>query len=146
MDLISPKQEQYNKYFVELDYKKLDDWKFKAEAHRIKIKKENYKINLLKINRKRTQMYKESDNLTQDLSTNTLLDKKIEKSLVENYFEYPTYCIGQLINKFNIENSDFVILGTATLIGPNLLLTSASNILRTELGNYTNIIFYYQKL
>jgi len=121
---------------VDLDIKKVNSWQYKGDSKTIKIN-ETFKFNIINIKKNKIVINPDSDNLFTDklmyFKDSEMLEKKQEKILIENFLVYPTCCFGQIFTSFKKDNKFEYIIGTGTLIGPNVVLTSASNISRKNI-------------
>ena len=121
---------------IDLNLKKNEVYEYNGDSKKI-LSKISFKHNLFKYPKdsiilpENTNLKIEKFNFSHKIHN---FEKKKEKIIIENFLKMPASTLGQIITKFkNPKNS--VILGTGTLIGPNIVLTSASNICRKGFGN-----------
>jgi len=138
MESISTKVFLLENLLVDLDVKKIKMWEYKGESKSVKLTN-NFKYNFIHINKLKNEIIDESENLLIDkafiFNNIEILEKKQEKILIEDFLLYPNCCVGHVISTYKSAKNNKIIIGTGTLIGPNIVLTSASNIFRRNLGN-----------
>jgi hypothetical protein len=104
---------------------------------------EDYKFNSIEFDKKNKVIIQENDNIPNDdiliFQISDVVGEKYVKAVIENFHEFPNSVVGQIQAKY--ENTNLVIIGTGTLIGPNVVLTTASNLYRKDLGNFLDIKF-----
>ena len=124
------------KQLVEVDGKPGKCLKFTRETFKVKKLDDGFKFNSSKFHIKTKDIIEENENLPNEKSFVFLngdnIGKKCEKILIEKFDTFPICVIGQI--QASYKNTNKVILGTGTLVGPNLVITSASNIFRKDLG------------
>lgn len=113
---------------------------FSGKSYEIKELDGAFKFNSTKYDISKLEFIKENNNLPDEefvFKSGDTVGQKHVKSLMEKFDEYPHMVIGQTQARY--ENTSLIIMGTGTLIGPNIVLTSASNVYRKNIGKY--IIF-----
>jgi hypothetical protein len=129
--------EEFLQQLVEINIKGQKCLKFTGETFKIKKLDENFRYNCIIFDRKSKEIVKENDNLPREKlfvfqNGGETIGKKQEKHLLEKFDEFPIIVTGQIQATF--KENEKIIFGSGTLIGSNLVLTSASNIFRKDLG------------
>jgi hypothetical protein len=129
--------EEFLKQLVEINIKGQKCLKFTGENFKMKKLDENFKYNCIIFDTKSKEIVKENENLPNDKlfifqNSGDTIGKKQEKHLLEKFDDFPICVTGQIQATF--KDSKNIIFGTGTLIGSNIVLTSASNLFRKNLG------------
>ncbi len=142
MERFKKKTNNIENNLVDVNIKKINSWQYNGESQ-IPKSIENYFYNSIRFNCDKMSLLEESENLFINKvlmfkNTDGLYDKE-EKIIVENYRVYPTCCIGQIFSIFKKNDKIQNLIGTGTIIGPNVVLTTGSNIYRKNLGTFIDI-------
>ena len=131
------RSEEVLKAFKNIDGKIEKSAIFPGNSFEINELREDFKFNSIEFDKKNKVIIAENDNLPNDeiriFQNYNAIGEKHVKALIENFQGFPNSVMGQIQAKY--EDTNLVIIGTGTLIGPNVVLTTASNIYRKDLGN-----------